>query len=695
MSININIKGQSDTDEYKAGQELKAIFEKSLPQEIEGDITIVSNVTLFGQEVKDVDLVVFGTVGKGFKRKLKFRPKDQEEYIDKNVYFSNFCFVIELKKHILKDIHIGSLNNILVTYNGKKHDVTYQSERQKFSLVRYFKNIDEVKKTVWVSNFIWLKNVTSKELLELTKKGEHNILPKEFGIDWLFMLILSQSKPFKHTLSSNPYWGSQSWKSNEIEFSNLERAFELFENVKKNVGNISRSHFERMSKKILKDQKFAEAILDSSDKGGKFVIIQGKAGTGKTVKLLNIACDLCLNYQKRCLILTYNFTLVADIRRTLTFAHIPDGVGRESVRIMTLFKFFIDLFEGFGIYTGKDVLDDKEFFNNYETYCKTLSEFIKENKKPEIDIEEIMQQNHQLVSWDYIMIDEAQDWNPFEVEILYSIFGPSKIVISQAPDQKVRASNNPKWVRPKWRIDHDFVQTNEKKSFRQKANLVSFVNQFAEKFNLTWELEPNEDFVGGKVIITTNYNIELHKDLYSDCLKNGNKAYEMLFLVAPSKIIEDGEKEITYKLNKQDENSITKTIKQRHCSLVDEFAGQIDFWDGTNKELRRDYPIKVDQHRLIQYESCRGLEGWTVVCIEIDELVKYLSNKYKEDTDNLELELESPEEKKNRYIYMWSLIPLTRAIDTLVITIKDKNSDTAKKLYEVYKENSKFIEWKV
>lgn len=695
MPINIKIKGQSDTDEYKAGQELKVLFEKSLPQEIEGDITIVSNVTLFGQEVKDVDLVVFGKVGQGFKRKLKFRPKDQEEYINKNVYFSNFCFAIELKKHSLKDIHIGALNNILVTYNGKKHDVTYQSERQKYSLVRYFKNIDEVRKPVWVSNFIWLKNVKSKELLELTNKGEHNILPKEFGIDWLFMLLLSQSKPFEHTQSSNPYWGSQSWNSKEIEFSNLERAFELFENVKKNVGNISRSHFERMSKKILKDQKFAEAILDSSDKGGKFVIIQGKAGTGKTVKLLNIACDLCLNYQKRCLILTYNFTLVADIRRTLTFAHIPDGVGRESVRIMTLFKFFIDLFEGFGIYNGDDVLDDKVFFDNYDMYCKTLVEFIKENKKPNMDIEDIMRQNHQLVSWDYIMIDEAQDWNPFEVEILYSIFGPSRIVISQAPDQKVRGSNNPRWVRPKWRIDHDFVQTNEKKSFRQKANLVSFVNQFADKFNLAWELEPNEDFVGGKVIITTNYNIELHKDLYSDCLKSGNKAYEMLFLVAPSKIISDGEKEITFKRNERDKNSITKTFKKAHCRLVDEFKDQIDFWDGTNKELRRDYPVKVDQHRLIQYESCRGLEGWTVVCIEIDELVKYLSNNYKEDTDNLELELESPEEKKNRYVYMWSLIPLTRAIDTLVITIKDKNSDIAKKLYELHKENTQFVEWKL
>jgi len=293
------------------------------------------------------------------------------------------------------------------------------------------------------------------------------------------------------------------------------------------------------------------------------------------------------------------------------------------------------------------------------------------------------------------MIDEAQDWLKEEVDILYLIFGPSKIVVSQAPDQKIRASNDPRWVKPQWRINRDFVQTNEKKSFRQKANLVSFVNQFAEKFNLAWELEPNEEFVGGKVIITSLYNMKLHEKLYSDCLTNGNKAYEMLFLVAPSKIINDGEKEIKYRLDKNDPNSATKTsvIKQKHCSLIDDFKGKIDFWDGTNKELRRDYPVKIDQHRLVQYETCRGLEGWTVVCIEIDELVKYLSDKYKEEVDINELALESIEEKKNRYVYMWSLIPLTRAIDTLVITIKNKESEIAKKLYKIYELNQDFIEW--
>ncbi len=701
MALIIKIKGQADTDEYKAALSLKELFQNSIQkdqytgEEIDGEIIIVSNVTLFGQEVKDIDIVVFANFGTGFKRRLKFRPKGENDYTTKNIYFTNFCFTVELKKHNINDINIGAMNNIIVNYNGKKHDVTFQSEKQKYSLIRYLKNIEEIKKDVFVSNFIWLKNLTSKEVLNLTKNREHNILPNKFSLEWILMLLVSQGKPFEHTKNPNPYWSFQSWKKEEIEFNKFENALDLFEKVRKNVGNISRSHFERMSKKILKDQKFAEAILDSSDKGGKFVIIQGKAGTGKTVKLLNIACDLCLNYGYRCLILTYNFTLVADIRRTLTLAHIPDGVGRESVRIMTLFKFFIDLFEGFGIYDNENILDDSDFFKNYPKYCAELLEFIKQNKKPNLEIEEIMKQNHQLINWDFIMIDEAQDWLKEEVDILYLIFGPSKIVVSQAPDQKIRASNDPRWVKPQWRINRDFVQTNEKKSFRQKANLVSFVNQFAEKFNLAWELEPNEEFVGGKVIITSLYNMKLHEKLYSDCLTNGNKAYEMLFLVAPSKIINDGEKEIKYRLDKNDPNSATKTsvIKQKHCSLIDDFKGKIDFWDGTNKELRRDYPVKIDQHRLVQYETCRGLEGWTVVCIEIDELVKYLSDKYKEEVDINELALESIEEKKNRYVYMWSLIPLTRAIDTLVITIKNKESEIAKKLYKIYELNQDFIEW--
>lgn len=692
MPINVILKGQEDSYEYKAGLQLKELFEKSISNRVSGNILIACNVTLFGQEVKDIDIVVIGSFDLGYSERLKFRPEGEDAYVENNVYLSNFCLTIEVKKHQAKDISIGRLNNVLVNYNGKKHDVTYQSEKQKYSLHRYLKNIDEVGSSVFVNNLIWLRNVSPEELSYLKSEGEHNILPSKFSIKWLLMLVLSQKKPYSTGATGHSYWGFSCYKYTDIEFKSFEIAFELFEKVKQNVGAISRSHFERISKRILKEQKYAEAILDNSSKGGKFVIIQGKAGTGKTVKLLNIACDLCVNYGYRCLILTYNFTLVADIRRTLTLAHIPDGIGKESVRIMTLYKFFIDLFEAFGIYKDDEALDDQTFFKNYPKYCAELAKFINESKKPERPIEEVIEQNHQLLSWDYVLIDEAQDWLSAEVEILYAIFGPGRIVIAQAPDQKIRLSNDPKWVKPFWRPNREFVQTHERKSLRQKKNLVNFVNQFASKFNLTWELQASTEFEGGQVIITDKYELDFHREIYQDCLNDGNKAYEMLFLVPPSLVVNDGEKPVTFNRNGIE---VTKKLKLRHCSLVDKFGTDIDFWDGTNKDLRKDYPIKIDQHRLIQYDSCRGLEGWSVVCIELDELVRYLDKKYEENDleEPNELAFESPEEKKLRYIYSWTLIPLTRAIDTLVITIKNKDSYLAKRLYEIYKENT-FIEWR-
>ena len=81
------------------------------------------------------------------------------------------------------------------------------------------------------------------------------------------------------------------------------------------------------------------------------------------------------------------------------------------------------------------------------------------------------------------------------------------------------------------------------------------------------------------------------------------------------------------------------------------------------------------------------------MCIEIDELEKYLYKKFKDDEVNNELIVGNLDEKRHRFVYMWSLIPLTRAIDTLVITLKDPNSPIGLKLFELHKENPDFIEW--
>ena len=102
--------------------------------------------------------------------------------------------------------------------------------------------------------------------------------------------------------------------------------------------------------------------------------------------------------------------------------------------------------------------------------------------------------------------------------------------------------------------------------------------------------------------------------------------------------------------------------------------------------------MDLDSHRLLQYESCRGLEGWTVVNLDFDEFVRYKMETFVEK-ETFELALESFEEKRDRSVYLWALIPLTRAIDTLVITLKRKESYVGKVLKEIQLENQDFIEW--
>lgn len=272
------------------------------------------------------------------------------------------------------------------------------------------------------------------------------------------------------------------------------------------------------------------------------------------------------------------------------------------------------------------------------------------------------------------MIDEAQDWSDIEKELIYFIFGKEKVVIADGIDQLIRSQRKCNWMHG-LRKEFDFRKTTEKKGLRQKSDLVHFVKQIAENLNVYWDLEAKEDLYGGKIIIKIgDYDKDLHNREFKICKNNGNSAYEMMFLVPPSLVGRDN-------------------ANKRSFSKKQEFIEKgIKIWDGTNTDLRNEYAVDLESHKLLQYESCRGLEGWTVVCLELDEFMRYKFETFEEE-DTGELALETLEEKRNRFVNLWTLIPLTRAIDTLIITIKNKQSKIAKVLYEVYKKNPDHMEW--
>ena len=469
-------------------------------------------------------------------------------------------------------------------------------------------------------------------------------------------------------------------KNQEYDISEVDKIFDLFKKVKEGSGELTRKKIVKITSQILNEQKYAKAI------GDKLIIISGRAG-GKTIKLLSIACDLALQQGARSLILTYNHALVSDIKRTLALAEIPDGIDDYTVNISTLHKFFYELVIGFEIDDSvRESKNNKKyilnFINDYEDHLTTLKEYLDLKLIGDKEIVELMTTRHQQVGWDFLLIDEAQDWSELEKEIIFRIFGKEKVIIADGVDQLIRSQNKCNWTRA-LKPNVEFRKTHEKKGLRQKVNLVNFVNRFAEKLDINWELESKKELIGGKVLISTKgYFQELHQRQFDLVNNNGNSSYEMMFLVPPS---------LVERYQKTDEFG-KSYIDKRFRQTKEYEERNIHFWDGTSKDLRTEYVVDLNQHRLLQYESCRGLEGWTVVNLDFDKFIEYKMQTFEEEETN-ELALESLEEKRRRFVYLWALIPLTRAIDTLVITLSNPNSYISKVLKEVYEENPDFVEW--
>ena len=94
---------------------------------------------------------------------------------------------------------------------------------------------------------------------------------------------------------------------------------------------------------------------------------------------------------------------------------------------------------------------------------------------------------------------------------------------------------------------------------------------------------------------------------------------------------------------------------------------------------------------MFQYDSCRGLEGWIVVCLNFDELIEYKLKEAEHIDFSDNIAFESKSEAIKKYAYTWAMMPLTRAIDTLVITLKNPDSEIGKILKNVcsnFKDNT-------
>lgn len=173
--------------------------------------------------------------------------------------------------------------------------------------------------------------------------------------------------------------------------------------------------------------------------------------------------------------------------------------------------------------------------------------------------------------------------------------------------------------------------------------------------------------MGGTItIVHGSYTRALHNRIFETHREQGNEPIDALFCVPPDAMAE-------YPV-------LSRRLQDWGFSV----------WDGTSRDVRDTCPTKAEEHRVVRYESCRGLEGWTVVCVALE---RFFVNRYNHVTSTHgESLFDTTEDFAHRQATAWTLIPLTRAIDHLVIQLQGDGVVTTicRKLAEDFPE---FVTW--
>jgi hypothetical protein len=405
--------------------------------------------------------------------------------------------------------------------------------------------------------------------------------------------------------------------------------------------------------------------------GSKQLIFEGRGGTGKTMILLGLAWQLQRDRHARVLLLTYNRALVADLRRLLTLMGLSDEIGCPFVEVRTVHSFIYQILEALGLMEN----NEDNFLERYDDFKREILELLRIGALTQKDFQEMIGKSPEYFAWDYLFVDEAQDWFMDERDILHLLYPPNHFVIADGRDQLIRRDANCDWSEGLEKIPTHTYQLH--RGLRMKANLARFVNNLAQEIGLTaWSIQENIEAIGGKIIIVEgdfSHAQNLHTSFIESARVAGNSPVDLLTCIPPGMVENIGQK--------------------RRAATAELFVRwNYQVWDGVSEDLRRTYPTSIEQLRIIQYESCRGLEGWTVFNLGIDDFYDYKMSTWTRPTDLGESFVEDSL-LAQRFTARWIMIPCTRAIDTLVLNIHNPNSTLGHSLKVIAKRCSDYVEW--
>jgi hypothetical protein len=357
-----------------------------------------------------------------------------------------------------------------------------------------------------------------------------------------------------------------------------------------------------------------------------------------------------------------------------------------------------------------------------------------------------------------VFIDEAQDCHAYEKDILFTMFGFKNIVLANGGKvQLIRHNELCNWhlskgrklrlkplasKRPAARPEdsglsglfgaeelaqmtstearpdagpYEMIRLkNPAKSYRIKKSLLDFCNFVAEECGIELGMSAVSSSDVGELIFDFRYDADtedLEPEFNAMMRKSslhGCSAYESLLVLidAESKTDRSGEasvmpgEAVINEYGNIEDGYFTRKKEWAHKKGLED--AQMMFWDGATDDKNRLAVPSPNECRLLYYESCRGLEAWSVACFNIDRFYddrvndpdaeKFLLNEERESgIQQLHI---SNEARKNMFAGTWALMALTRPMDTLYLNFQDPNAaftQLARRYLETHPKNVKVI----
>ncbi len=402
-------------------------------------------------------------------------------------------------------------------------------------------------------------------------------------------------------------------------------------------GYLEQEKLELIAKKLVDKNKQWVGQLQK-----KLIAFTGVAGTGKTLKLIRTSNDLLNDYMDPVLFLTFNQALARDLERLMQLQRLATG-GR--ITVWTIDTFLFKLAHRFKMYENYDTFIAENEDDSYEAIRDLVRE---ELQNPEI-LREV--KTDLFREFTYVAIDEGQDWFQVERDIVLDIFGPRNIILAAGTDQCLRAPIIANWKGDalQRQCETEIIKSNV--SLRLTSNLSYFNNTLASILELNWEVQPNKELLGGNIYLFESLSTQVLEVFLREKIEGDSRYAPIDYMIMAG-------------------------AKYKNLPFQKLSELQFEYWDGISDADRKKIP-ELNQIRCVSLESCRGLEGWATLLLDLEYWFWFCINRNriilgeKETIDLFESDFlqRSPSPDDFRYLPSWFLIPFTRAKNRMLIQL--------------------------